>query len=59
MRNAEVVGFLACTGKDPTRPRVVTVADAGFFSGKTLVATHAVGAAPTKEKPLHPYVYRR
>ena len=65
LRNAEVVGFLACTAKDPTRPRVVTVADAGFFSGlvgaKTLVASHTVGAAPTEEdrKPLHPYVYKR
>ena len=45
--------------------RVVTVADAGFFSGlvgaKTLVASHTVGAAPTEEdtKPLHPYVYKR
>ena len=62
---AEVVGYLACTSKDPTRPRVVTVSDAGglqrLVGAKTLVATHAVGAAPTEEdrKPLHPYVYKR
>ena len=59
LRNAEVVGFLACTARDPARPRVVTVADAGFFSGKTLVATHKVGDKEEDRKPLHPYVYRR
>ena len=65
LRNAEVVGYLACTAKDPTRPRVVTVSDVGglqrLVGAKTLQASHKVGAAPTEEdrKPLHPYVYRR
>ena len=63
LRNAEVVGFLACTAKDPTRPRVVTVADAGFFSGlvgaKTLQVSHTVGTTEEDRKPLHPYVYKR
>ena len=62
---AEVVGYLTCTARDPARPRVVTVADVGglqrLVGAKALVATHAVGAAPTEEdrKPLHPYVYKR
>jgi len=63
LRDAEIVGFLACTTRDPARQRIVTVSDAGvlqrLFGKRTLVACSVGPATKEETRPLHPYVYRR